>query len=295
MGINVDFLKDAEPPSVPATLTEDGIYAGFHPVASSILRYWKSQIIEVHHDPTTDATIRDLNERLKSRNAVVFFDHHYAFDAIPVGMVLGQILTSVTDAIIPYAVHLDMGVDTDGNPSYRYQWRTYIFQWLISKFVESNPTIRIMPVARAFELENPRLSAVVEKDFGGINIKYLKTLNSLFEHKDNGVVCVLSPIAGIAFPEKPIIHRRLYKLMDRIQRKKGEKLDFYYVSAYPSFAAHYHYMAPLLTTHTFVARGPFNLPSDDYDKAHEVMAENLRELRKTAEFVPPDYSKIENK
>lgn len=284
-----------EEKELPHAINEENIFAGFNPVAGALLKYWKQQIIEVQQDPTTLQAIRDLNERLTHSNAVIFFDHHYAFDAIPVGLILGQVLHSVTDAIIPYAVHLDMGVDGNGLPSMRYQWRTYLFQWLIARFKETNPTLQILPVARAFELENPRLSEVVEKDFAGINIKYLKTFTQLFEEKEKGLVCVLSPIAGIAFPDRPIIHQRLYKLMDKVQKRRKEQLAFYYVSAYPSLSAHYHYMAPLLTTHTFVARGPFHLPASDYDKAHEIMAENLRELRKTAQFTPPDYSRIETK
>jgi hypothetical protein len=100
-------------------ITETTLYAGFNGISRRLLGYWKNSIVKIGDKETTLSTIADINDRLLRGNVITFFDHHYAFDALPVGLVLGQVIKNATGALIPYAVHLDMGVDPDGLPSLR--------------------------------------------------------------------------------------------------------------------------------------------------------------------------------
>ncbi len=72
-------------------------------------------------------------------------------------------------------------------------------------------------------------------------------------------------------------------------------MAFYFVGAYPRWHAYYHYFAPLLSKHIFVAQGPFLLPQGDYERAYEEMAQRLELLRQAAQFTPPDYDRISQK
>ncbi|MEW5959289.1 MAG: hypothetical protein AB1801_16280 [Chloroflexota bacterium] len=279
----------------PPPLTEARLYAGFNRITQFLLKCWKDRIIEISDRPTTLAIIEDINHRLLVGNAVVFFDHHYAFDAIPASLVLGQMLQNVTGALIPYAVHLDMGIDPEGLPSLRYRLRTLAFHKLIKNIQKANPTIYFFPVVRQFELETPRLRAIVDSQSLGANTKYLKTFHQLFVPDSTGQVCILSPMAGIAFPEKPALHPTVYRSMEMVQDKWGQLLPFYFVGAYPRLHAHYHYLAPLLSRHTIVARGPFYLPAGNYEQALEVVAAYLNQLRRAAQFTLPNYDRISHK
>jgi hypothetical protein len=188
-----------------------------------------------------------------------------------------------------------MGVDPEGLPSLRYRLRTLAFQWLIRNVQNSNPNIHILSVAREFELENPRLKAILDRRFSGLNTKYLKKFSQLFTRYERGLACILSPTAGIAFPGKATLHPQIYRSMEMVQSKQGHSLPFYFVSAYPQLQAHYHYLAPLLTRHTFVARGPFYLPVGNYEQAEVVVSKHMGLLRQAAHFSTPDYSRIEHK
>jgi hypothetical protein len=99
----------------------------FNGISRRVLGFWKNSIVKIGDHETTSTAIADLNERLLMGNAITFFDHHYAFDALPVGLVLGQVIKNAIGALIPYAVHLDMGVDPEGLPSLRYRLRTLAF------------------------------------------------------------------------------------------------------------------------------------------------------------------------
>lgn len=276
-------------------ISEESLYSSFHPIARSVLKYWNSQISEVHQDEQTAATVQHLNEYLKTGNAVIFFDHHYTFDAIPVGLTLGKLLKSAKHALVPYAVHLEMGVNGNGDPTLRYHYRTKLFKWLVGKVQESNPTIHIKPVARSFEMKNDKMRAIVNSKFEGVSLDYLQTFYQLFQECSSGLVCILSPIGGLALPERPTLYDRLYGLMDGAQQSLGKPFQFFYVSAYPQLKSNFNYFAPILTKHVFVARGPFELPSDDYDKANEFMTKEVNKLRSVANFELPDYDKIKNK
>lgn len=276
-------------------ITETALYRGFGRFHRSLLTRWKDYIVEIGDPSTTLSTTADLNQRLRSDNAVIFFDHHYAFDAIPVALILGQLLKQVAYALIPYAVHLDMGVHPTGRPSLRYRIRTRAFHWLIKNIQKANPNIRILSVVREFELNNPRLKAIVDAQFSGANTRYLKSFHQLFTQYQAGLISILSPMAGIAFPDRPALNPQIYRLMEIVQRRRANPLAFYLVSAYPRLQAQYHYLAPLLTRHRFVARGPFYLPSGNYDQAQTELAGQLHHLRRAADFSPPDYSRIQHK
>lgn len=290
----LQLLAQPQPEKTPP-ITEANLYAEFGRITRPLLKYWKNRIIELGDRQRTLATVADINRRLLDHNVVVFFDHHYAFDAVPVTLALGQHLRHVTGALIPYAIHLDMGVDREGLPSLRYRLRTKAFHWLIENIQKANPTIQISPVAREFELETPRLKAIVDRQFPGSNISYLKTFIHMFTDHDAGWLCILSPMAGIAFPEKPVLHPQIYRSIDLVQAGQGQLLTFYFVSAYPQLYAHHHYLAPLLTKHTFVAQGPFNLPVGNYEEAQIVATRHLRQLRRAGRFTMPDYSRISQK
>ncbi len=275
-------------------ITETSLYAGFDGITRSLLKYWKNGIVEIG-DSTTLSITDDINDRLLANNVIIFFDHHYAFDAIPVALVLGRLLKHVSRALIPYAVHLDMGVDQVGMPSLRYRLRTLAFHWLIQNIQKANSNIHILPVAREFELNNPKLKEIVDCQFPGLNTKYLKTFTQFFSNDSSGLVSILSPMAGLAFPEKPTLHPQMYRLMEMVQIRQNYPLPFYFVSAYPRLQRNHHYFAPLLTKHIFVARGPFTLPIKNYDQAHAVVTTHLHQLRQVAKFTLPNYSRIEHK
>ena len=276
-------------------ITETTLYAEFNGISRRLLGYWKNSIVKIGDKETTLSTIADINDRLLTGNVITFFDHHYAFDALPVGLVLGQVIKNATGALIPYAVHLDMGVDPKGLPSFRYRLRTAAFKWLTKNVQKANPNIHIVSVAREFELENPRLRAILDQRFSGVNTKYLKKFSHSFARYERGLVCIVSPTAGIAFPGKATLHPQIYRSMEMVQSRQGHSLPFYFVSAYPRLQAHYHYLAPLLTRHTFVARGPFYLPVGNYEQAQVVVDKHLNLLRQAARFTPPDYARIEHK
>lgn len=276
-------------------ISEAGLYAGFDNLTRSLLTFWRNRIVKVGLHDKTGATTADINQRLLSDNAVIFFDHHYAFDALPVAFVLGRVLKRVTQVLVPYAVHLDMGVDPEGLPSLRYKLRTRAFQWLINNIKKTNSNIHVLAVAREFELNNPRLKAIVDRRFPGTNTKYVKRFTRMFSTQKKGLICLLSPTAGIAFPEKPGLHPQVYRLMDMVQSKREKPLAFYFVSAYPKLQAYHNYAAPLLTRHNFVAQGPFTLPHSNYEQALEIVSNQIQMLRRTAQFSLPDYSKIKHK
>lgn len=279
----------------PQPITDANLYAGFNHVSRALFKFWKKHIIIVRENQTTPAALDEINHHLLTDNVIVFFDHHYAFDAIPVSLALGQKLQHVAGAVIPYAAHLDMSVDPEGLPSLRYWLRTQAFQRLIENIQKMNPSIRLFPVVREFELTNPRLKAIVDEQHRGANTKYLKALTQLFTDHYAGQVCILSPTAGLAFPEKPMLHPQVYRSMEIVQSKYGRTLPFYFVGAYPCLTEQYHYLAPLLTKHIVVARGPFYLPIGNYEQAMTVVNFHLQELRLEAQFTQPDYERIRHK
>lgn len=288
MGIGIG-MKDVKP------ITETNLYAGFGKITRHALKFWKNHIIKVGARRDTVSTLGEINRNLLTRNVVIFFDHHYAFDALPAALTLGHALDNITAALIPYAVHLDMAVDQEGLPSKRYRLRTKAFQWLTRNIHKSNHDIRFLPVAREFEMETPRLRAIVDEQFSGANLHYLKALIQFFDPKHTGRVCILSPMAGLALPGKSVLHPQLYKSMTLVQTRWDQTLPFYLVGAYTRLKRDFHYFAPLLTKHTFVANGPFALPTDSYEAASEAIATHLEQLRAAANFTPPDYSRISRK
>ena len=276
-------------------ISEATIYSGFDTFTRTLLNFWKTVIIKIDDGSTTKSAIDDINQSLGATNAIILFDHHYAFDAIPITFALGKVLRNVSGVVIPYAVHLDMALDPDGFPSPRYKIRTLAFHRLVGTIQEMNPTIRFYPVVREFERENLRLNAVVEAEFRGANTRYLKGLLQVFYENPAGQLCILSPVSGIAFPHKPVLHTQVYRSLEAVQQKCGQAFPFYFVGGYPHLKYDLHYLAPLLTKHTVVARGPFYLPMGNYDKASAVVRSHLLDLRQAANFATPDYARIEHK
>lgn len=281
--------------TVTEDISVDNIYGAFHPIVRAILKFWNRKLTRVSNDEVTTETIKKINQQLDVGNAIVFFDHHYAFDALPVGLTLGEVLNSAKKALIPYAVHLDLGVDGAGLPSRRYRIRTKLFQWLIDRVQSSNPNIQIMPVARKFELKNERMKEMIGTEYRGSNSDYFQTFVSSFQENKSGFLCILSPIAGIAFPDKPILHERLYILLEKLRAELPEELPCFYVSAYPRLKKKWHYHFPMLARHDFLARGSFYLQKNNYEAANALMKAEVEELRTTADFELLDYEIIKNK
>lgn len=276
-------------------ISVENIYGAFHPIIRFILKLWNRKLTKVAQNTETQTTIAHLNEHLKKGNAIIFFDHHYAFDALPVGLTLGELLKNAKKALIPYAIHLDLGVDGTGTPSRRYKIRTRLFKWLISKVQKSNPNIRIMPVARKFEISNDNMKSLMGNEYRISNVDYQKTFINSFKENENGFVCILSPIAGLAFPHKPILHTRMYALLENLQKELPYQLPFFYVSAYPRLKKKWHYHYPMLARHDFFARDSFHLPHDNYEAANSLMKSKVTQLRKDANFELLDYEVIKNK
>lgn len=276
-------------------IAETDIYAGFDPISRPLLKLWQRWTVRVAPGPGTQAALAALDAQLTDGDAVVFIDHHYAFDALPLALGLGQALRRVTGVLIPYAAHLDMRVDPQGFPSLRYRLRTWAFHRLVRGITAGAPGVRFLPIAREFELNNPRLKAILDQWHPGINIRYLKALAEMFVKHPAGYVCMLAPMAGLALPHKPVLHPQLYRSLDMVQARYGRPLPFYFVGAYPRWNVHASYFAPLLARHIVVAQDRFSLPRGDYAAAAAVVADHLQALRRDAGFIPPDYSRIQHK
>ena len=149
-----------------------------------------------------------------------------------------------------------------------------------------------LPVVREFELDNPRMKKIVDREFQGINTRYLKSFVQAFSQNESGQVSFLTPFSGIGFPGKPVLHPQLYRSISLVQSRSTMQIPIYLVGAYPDWNAYRNYFAPLLSRHDIVARGPFSLSIGNYDAARSVLETELNQLRQSARFTPPDYDRI---
>lgn len=293
MGLAGAALRVA--PAAPERIREADIYAGFDWFSRFLLVRWKDEIISVASGGETPVALAALDASLLTTNAVVFIDHHYAFDALPIGLGLAKVLKHVTGAMIPYAAHLDMRLDPQGFPSWRYRLRTRAWRWLVTGIQVGARTVSFLPVAREFELNNPRLKAVVDRLFDHSNTRYLKAVLDLFASRSTGQMWFLAPMAGLALPGRAVLNPQLYRSVNLVQARSRAALPFFMVGAYPRWDVHRNYFAPLLARHSIVARGPFTLPAGDYNAARATLDAELAALRKQAGFTPPDYRRIKHK
>ena len=268
------------------------LFSGFNPLLAKIFTYWSDRIVKVEELDSFLQVVEKLNNHLKSSNVIVFFDHHYAFDALPIGLLLGNVLQYLSGVIVPYAIHLDMGVGREGQISIRYWFRTHLYRWFTNNIKDSSLNIEFLPVVREFEMETPRLRQLVDKKYRGINTKYIRSLIRGFSENRNGYMCFLTPFSGIGFPGKPTLHPQLYRSIDIVRSKISQDVSFYFAGAYPSWGAYRSYFAPLMSPHNIVIQGPFSIPKRDYEGACNFLSEKLKILREAAEFYPPDYSRI---
>lgn len=283
------------PPVSPDRIREADIYAGFGWLSRFALIQWKRQVIRVALSGETPGALARLDAALLEGNAVVFIDHHYAFDALPIALGLGKALRNVTGVMIPYAAHLDMRLDPQGWPSWRYSLRTRAWRWLVAGIQRGAPAVTFLPIAREFELNNPRLKAVVDERFDNSNTRYLKALLQMFTSHRTGQMWFLAPMAGLALPARAVLNPQLYRSLDLVRSRAQARLPFYFVGAYPRWDVHRNYFAPLLAPHAIVARGPFEMPTGDYGTATSAVSEQLSALRMQADFTAPDYSRIKHK
>lgn len=278
----------------PQVMVEADIYRGFDLLSRGVLKGWKDAVARVAAEPATDAALAALNAQLMAGNAVTLIDHHYAFDALPLALGLAGRLTQAEGVIIPYAAHLDMRLDPQGYPSQRYRLRTWAFRRLVRGIRRGAPGIEFLPIAREFELNNPRLKAIVDRDFDNANTRYLKALVRMFTANRSGQLCFMAPMAGLALPGRALLNPNLYRSLDLVQ-SRARALPFFFIGAYPRWNVTRNYFAPLLARHRIVARGPFSLPGRDYDAALAVIGQELAALRGQARFEPPDYARIKHK
>jgi hypothetical protein len=271
------------------------VYSGFGRLSRWIFSKWENIVITIRKQDDFYPYVNKFNKQLKNGNVIIFFDHHYAFDALPLGLVLGKNVKYLSKALIPYAVHLDMGVGREGQKSFWYWLRTRSFQWFVRNIRNGHPEVHFMPVAREFEMESTRLRNIVQEKYQGINTHYIRTLIRFFSRKSYGNVCFLTPFSGIAFPGKQVLHPHLYRSIGLALSKKISSVEFYLAGAYPKWGAYQNYLAPLLSSHNIVMRGPFSFSLDDYDAASQLLEAKLIELRKTAKFDPPNYSRLQTK
>ena len=273
-------------------INETSVYSGFGFFSRKGLLAWKDFVIELDDVKLVQAVMDDISQRLCANNVIVFFDHHYAFDALPLGFALAKYVEAIQGALIPYATHLDMGVGREGEFSVHYKFRTLAFHWLVHNITKNNPEIKFLPTVRSFEMDTPRIRKIVDRDFQGANTKYLRTLIRMFSKNNSGQVCFLTPFSGIAFPGKPVLHPQLYRSIDLVQTASKTDISFYIAGAYPSWHAYRQYYAPLMSKHKIAIRGPFSLPVGDYSTAQTVVKNELNSLRVKADFTPPDYDRI---
>jgi hypothetical protein len=273
-------------------LSEAGVYAGFGSITRRVLVAWKNFVVEYEDLESTKSILNELSQQLRSQNAILFFDHHYAFDAIPLGLGLAKYIDTIQGLLIPYAAHLDMGVGREGEFSIRYKLRTSAFEWLVSNTTKNNFGVKFLPVVRSFEMDTPRIRKIVDQAYTGANPKYIKAFIRMFAKNQAGQVCFLTPFSGIAFPGKPALHPQLYRSINLVQTNCAQDIPFYFVGAYPSWHAYRQYFAPLLIKHKIAVRGPFSLPIKDYARAKSVVEDELHALREKADFVPPEYDRI---
>lgn len=273
-------------------LQDEDIYQGFGHLSRKALLDWKDRVVQYRQNGTLQAASDRMNVDLQSNNLIVFFDHHYAFDAIPIGLALIQQIEFATGVIVPYSVHLEMGVGRKGQPSLRYFLRTTAFRWFVGNIKNSNPGINFFPVVRDFETETPRISKIVDQRYSGVNTTYLRSFIRQFSTHQAGKICFMTPFSGIGFPGKPLLHPQLYRSVDLVQQKCGRRFPVYLLGAYPSWDAYSNYLAPLFNEHLIVMRGPFYLPQKDYQSAYDLMSKEIDKLREEGNFAPPDYNRI---
>jgi hypothetical protein len=270
----------------------NNIYAGFSPFLQEVLRLWEDRVTSLGDQRGFYEVVERLNQEIRQNNIVLFFDHHYAFDALPLGVAVGNYIGNNANVIVPYAVHLDMGLGREGEFSIRYWIRTKAFHWFVKRIKKGNPQIEFYPVVREFELETPRLRSVVDNKFQGINTAYLRTFIRQFSDNPFGQICFLTPFSGIGFPGKSILHRQLFRSIKIVLSKTDYKVSYFITGAYPNWDAYQNYFAPLFMEHKILLRGPFSMETREYAAASAVVENELGELRKAAAFTPPDYSKL---
>jgi hypothetical protein len=136
------------------------------------------------------------------------------------------------------------------------------------------------------------LKAVVDENHDEINTTYLKYFIRAFSKNPSRMVSFLSPIAGIGFPGKPVLHPQLFRSIQLVRGKSKHKMTYCITGAYPDWGAYENFLAPLLMKHKIVISRPFDFPTETYEESLEVLERELESLRHSAEFTPPDYEKI---
>lgn len=283
------------PTAAELPITEKDLYAGFPAAERRLLWFWKNRVAQIDPHPGTQEALASLDQHLAANDAVVFIDHHYAFDALPLGLALGRVLAQVRRVLLPYAAHLDMGVDPNGLPSRLFRMRTWAIHELMQGIGRGAPGVQFLPIVRDFELENPRLKEIAARMHPGATMRYLRTLVDFFAAQRAGSVLMMAPMAAMALPHRAVLHPQLYRSLEMVQSHCGRDLAFYLVGAYPPAIAYTGALTPLLSAHTLVALDRFSLPRGDYEAARAVIAERLGVLRQAAGFTPPNYDRIKHK
>jgi len=184
---------------VENTLNEQYILEKLSPPLRVMLWAWSRLFLQISKDQDTQRSLQSLNETILENKAVVFFDHHFPFDAIPAALSISKSLTTTKEVLAPYASYLEMGVTNEGKKNLYFQLRSAFFTWVKNKISNDEDRITLLPVVRSFEYRNPQMREIVKQRFRQSNVEYVSSLNEFFlDGKDSGKVCFLAPMAGLA-------------------------------------------------------------------------------------------------
>ena len=74
----------------PSQTVPIDVYSGFNWLGRKVLSTWENKTVLIKDNTNFHAVVEDINARLMDENFILFFDHHYAFDALPLGLGLGS-------------------------------------------------------------------------------------------------------------------------------------------------------------------------------------------------------------
>lgn len=261
-------------------------------VDRAILQVWLGRLAFTPELEHTQQTLDKMRHDATTRNIIVFFDHHYAFDAFPAAFELAGHLQNIHTVHMPYAVHLDMHRNKRGWLTPKYVFRSWAFKRLKNQVAESELNIVMKPVKRQFESDQPTLSRVADTIAPGCNLAYIKHLLAKFPEPQTGQMLLLAPMGGIAFPGKDLLDPTIYNILQKVQKKAGVSYPVYTIGGYPA-----HYRWPLITPHGFYATGPIEFETDTpHQLALSMVTQEINALRQIAGFTQPsDYSRLASK
>ena len=262
--------------------------------ASAPVRAWSRHLVDpMSLDQESEKTLGQLDRDLASRSVITLFDHHYAFDAWPAAITLDRRLRNLERALVPYAAHLDLGVDPRGRRSLRYALRTRLFHATMKRLRRGFPGLEVVPVVRSFERDNPRLRTRLRGRERACNLHYARRLRACFGAAAGSLI-LISPMGGLAMPGRPWLSPQVFRAL----RPGLSQASVYAIGAYPKRrrgATLQRDSWPLLTPHRVVASGRLDLRDLDLDEGSERVGQAILELRSRAGFQAPAVNLLAEK